>query len=58
MAVSVIDTRGELKLVKYSGDGEHWPQWVLKLGLERAGRLRTTTGCSSSVNSANREHNA
>ena len=30
MAVSVIDTRGEFKLVKYSGDGEHWPQWVLK----------------------------
>ena len=30
MAVSVIDTRGEFKLVSYSGDDEHWPQWVLK----------------------------
>ena len=30
MAVSVIDTRGEFKLVQYSGDDEHWPQWVLK----------------------------
>ena len=30
MAVSVIDTRGEFKLVPYSGDDEHWPQWVLK----------------------------
>ena len=26
--------------------------------MERAGRFGTTTGCSSSVNSANREHNA
>ena len=30
MAVSVIDTRGEFKLVPYSGDDEHCPQWVLK----------------------------
>ena len=30
MAVSVIDTRGEFKHVSYSGDDEHWPQWVLK----------------------------
>ena len=30
MAVSVIDTRGEFKLVPYSGDDEHWPQWVFK----------------------------
>ena len=30
MAVSVIDTRGEFKLVPYSGDDEQWPQWVLK----------------------------
>ena len=30
MAVSVIDTRGEFKLVPYSGDDELWPQWVLK----------------------------
>ena len=30
MAVSVIDTRREFKLVPYSGDDEHWPQWVLK----------------------------
>ena len=30
MAVSVIDTRREFKLVTYSGDDEHWPQWVLK----------------------------
>ena len=30
MAVSVIDTRGEIKLVSYSGDDEQWPQWVLK----------------------------
>ena len=30
MAVSVIDTRGEYKLVPCSGDDEHWPQWVLK----------------------------
>ena len=30
MAVSVIDTRGEFKFVSYSGDDEHWPQWVLK----------------------------
>ena len=30
MAVSVIDTRGEFKLVPYSGDDEHWPWWVLK----------------------------
>ena len=30
MAVSVIDTRGEFKLVQCSGDDEHWPQWVLK----------------------------
>ena len=30
MAVSVIDTRGEFKLVPYSGDDERWPQWVLK----------------------------
>ena len=28
--MSVIDTRGEFKLVPYSGDDEHWPQWVLK----------------------------
>ena len=28
MAVQVIDT--EFKLVPYSGDDEHWPQWVLK----------------------------
>ena len=26
MAVSVIDTREEFKLVPYSGDDEHWPQ--------------------------------
>ena len=30
MAVSVIETRGEFKLVQYSGDDEHWPQWVLQ----------------------------
>ena len=30
MAVSVIDTRREFKLVPYSGDDEYWPQWVLK----------------------------
>ena len=30
MAVSVIDTRGEFKLVPYSGDDEHWAQWVLQ----------------------------
>ena len=30
MAVSVIDTRRDFKLVPYSGDDEHWPQWVLK----------------------------
>ena len=30
MAVPVIDMRGESKLVPYSGDDEHWPQWVLK----------------------------
>ena len=30
MAVLVIDTRGEFKLVPCSGDDEHWPQWVLK----------------------------
>ena len=30
MSMSVIDTRGEFKLVPYSGDDEHWPQWVLK----------------------------
>ena len=30
MAVSVIDTRGEFKLVPYYGDAEHWAQWVLK----------------------------
>ena len=30
MAVSVIDTRGEFKLIPYSGDDEQWPQWVLK----------------------------
>ena len=30
MAVSVIDTRREFKLVTYSGDDEQWPQWVLK----------------------------
>ena len=30
MAVSVIDTREEFKLVPYSGDDEHWPQRVLK----------------------------
>ena len=28
--MSVIDTRGEFKLVPHSGDDEHWPQWVLK----------------------------
>ena len=26
----MIDTRGEFKLIPYSGDDEHWPQWVLK----------------------------
>ena len=26
----VIDTRGEVKLVPYSGGDEQWPQWVLK----------------------------
>ena len=30
MAVSVIDTQGEFKLVPYFGDDEQWPQWVLK----------------------------
>ena len=30
MAVSVIDTRGEFKLIPYSGDNEQWPQWVPK----------------------------
>ena len=30
MAVSVIDTRGEFKLVPYSGDDEQWPQWAHK----------------------------
>ena len=30
MAVPEIDTRGEFKLVPYSGDDEHWSQWVLK----------------------------
>ena len=30
MAVLVIDTRGEFKLVPYFGDDEHWPQSVLK----------------------------
>ena len=30
MAVSVIDTRGEFKLVPSSVDDKHWPQWVLK----------------------------
>ena len=30
MAVSVIDTQWEFKLVPYSGDDEHWPRWVLK----------------------------
>ena len=30
MAMWVIDTRGEFKPVPYSGDDEHWPQWVLK----------------------------
>ena len=29
MAVSVTDTRGKFKLVPYSGDDEHCPQWVL-----------------------------
>ena len=33
MAVSVIDTRGEFKLVPYYGDVEHWPQWVPSLRL-------------------------
>ena len=28
--MSVIDTRGEFKLVPYSEDDEHWPLWVLK----------------------------
>ena len=28
--MSVIDTRREFKLVPYSGDDEHWLQWVLK----------------------------
>ena len=37
MAVSVIDARGEFKLVPYSGDDEHWPQWVLKF--EAGGEL-------------------
>ena len=30
MAAPVIDTRGEFKLVPFSGDDEHWSQWVLK----------------------------
>ena len=30
MVVSVIDTRREFKLVPYSGDDEHLPQWVVK----------------------------
>ena len=31
MAVSVIDTLREFKLVSYTGDDEtSWPQWVLK----------------------------
>ena len=30
MAVSVIDTWREFKLVSYTGDDEQWPQWVLK----------------------------
>ena len=30
MAVSVIDTRRQFKLIPYSGDDEHWPQWILK----------------------------
>ena len=31
MAVSESDTREEFKLVPYSGDDEHWPQWDVKL---------------------------
>ena len=38
MAVSVIDTRGEFKLVPYSGDGVHWPQWVLKFDCREKGK--------------------
>ena len=30
MAVSVIDTRREFKLISCPGDDEQWPQWVLK----------------------------
>ena len=30
MAVSVIDTRREVKLVPFFGDDEHWPQRALK----------------------------
>ena len=26
----VIDTRGEFKLVPYSGDDEHWPHGLLR----------------------------
>ena len=26
----MVDTPGEFKLVQYSGDDEHWTQWVLK----------------------------
>ena len=26
----MIGTRGEFKLVPYSGDDEHWPRWVLR----------------------------
>ena len=59
MAVSVIDTRGEFKIVPCSGDDEHWPQWVLQFeAWSELARLVTTTGCRSSVHSANRQHDA
>ena len=53
MAVSEIDTRGEFKLVPYSGDDEHWPRWVLKF--EAWSEL---VGCRVTVHSSNREHDS
>ena len=51
MVVSAIDMRGEFKLVPYSGDDEHWPQWVLKFEAwsELVGRSRQLDAAAAST---------
>ena len=59
MAASVIDTRGEFKLVPYSGDDEQWPQWVLKFEAwsELVGWGRQLDAASQ-LHSSNHEHDS